>query len=58
MASMTEELNFLFNLILINSNVNLYSHMFAAGYDIGQLKSRVLIPRETWFGRKTQQESH
>lgn len=55
---MTEELDFLFNLILIISNVNLYSHMFAAGYDIGQLKSRVLIPRETWFGRKTQQESH
>lgn len=39
LASVTEELNFLLYLILINLKVNLYSHMFLAGYNIGQFKS-------------------
>lgn len=57
MASVTEELFSLFNLILINMNVNSYSHMFVAGYNTGQFKPKDLIPGEKWFGQKTKQES-
>lgn len=50
-ASVTEKLNFMFCLILININVNLYSHMFAVGYNIRQIKSNsqreMLLPENT-----------